>query len=108
MADGVQRRIALLCGHCPTRRVLCYLVRAAHVRADHAVAVMPNVGSQRRQHRPSVAGGPDWWRVAVGDSMRRRCKRGHAWAFTQQELTAAYLVAVEAGRREIVAGFDLG
>ena len=101
METVAQPRLALLCGHCPNRRVLCYLVLMFGTLA------VPGARTRREVPQPP-AGLPDTWRVAAGEPLRRRCKRGHAWTLPAGALQAAYNDATAAGRREIVAGVDVG
>ncbi len=42
------------------------------------------------------------------DVLRRRCKRGHAWNIPFTKLRQACAAAAAVGRRDIVAGIDVG
>ncbi len=99
-----QIRLALLCGLCPTRRVLGYLT--LWPKADRvADPVVVPVEAGRRKARPSVVS-----RSLAGDQgeLRQwRCRKGHPWSAEREELRDACLAAVEAGRREIIAGVDV-
>jgi hypothetical protein len=99
----------VLCGLCPNRRVLAHLSLwpegIAGTDAPGPVVVPTAVG--RRRWRPAVESAPLVDRAAAGEPIRWRCKRGHPWTFTHEQLAGAYLAAMAAGRREIVAGVDL-
>ncbi len=93
-------RQALVCGRCPNRRVLCHLIVVGG-------RVVPGARTRREVRRPPE-GLPDTWQVAAGEPLRRRCKRGHPWDIPQADLDGAYRRAVTAGRRDIIAGVDVG
>jgi len=99
MSDGPE--IVLLCGLCPTRRVLCYL----HSIGSGKVYVAPGKG--RRERRPSVEGGRFLIPLRDGPPLRRRCRHGHPWEIPAPALQTAYTAAAESGRRELVAGVDV-
>jgi hypothetical protein len=102
--------IALLCGLCPTRRVLTHLTLWSS--PDRAEAGLPPawvVGLveplRGRKQRPSVE--TRRLLAAPGQPRQWRCRRRHPWSFTEQQLRDAILAAVDAGRDEIIAGVDL-
>lgn len=105
MADDTQParppEVVLLCGYCPTGRVLAVLV--PHPERPG----FPAVAAGRPHLRPSVEGATYGGDLRA-DVLRRTCKRGHAWSIPPSDLHQAYRAAVAAGRREIVAGVDVG
>jgi hypothetical protein len=97
-------RLALLCGLCPTRRVLGHLTLWPDADLASNPVVMP-VEVKHRKQRPSVATRS---RIAApGEPREWRCRLGHMWSFRREELRDVCLAAVKAGRREIIAGVDI-
>jgi hypothetical protein len=100
MGTGVH--LALLCGYCPTRRVLGHVT----VYADRTEPLlMVSIG--RRQWRPKQATPVTWQPVTDQAPLRVRCRKGHPGSPQRQELLSAYERAAEAGRRELTLGVDL-
>jgi hypothetical protein len=94
--DGV--RVALLCGLCPNRRVLARLV--PHPADPRFAAVEIRAALDRRIAVRE--------RALAAEGLRRRCRKGHAWSIPASDLHEAFRAAVAAGRRDIVAGVDVG
>jgi hypothetical protein len=91
--------LSLVCGRCPKRRLLHYVVRLGD-------AVVP-VQVGRRKARPSVPVDSSIDEALAGGPLRQRCKDGHAWEIPQTELRVAYQRAVAHRQRDIVAGVDV-
>jgi hypothetical protein len=70
-----------------------------------APLVMVAVGG--RKWRPKQARPVIWQPVTDEAPLRRRCRKGHPFSPTRQELLAAYQGAANGGRREIILGVDL-
>ena len=95
-----QPLLALVCGHCPKRRIL------DHLWLWGGRVVVPITTGQRKA-RPSVEFPPEMHRTIEGQPYRQRCKDGHRWEFEDADLLAAYQTAIAAKRRDIVAGVDV-
>jgi hypothetical protein len=96
--------MALLCGYCPTRRVLRYLTLWPNRSPEFTG---PPVVLPYDRNRPSVAARGTVKVPATGGPIRVRCRLGHSWTLTQEELVPAFTDAVAAGRRDLAAGVDL-
>jgi hypothetical protein len=121
-------QLPLLCGLCPNRRVLCYLwffpswrlvapappppprrVRERHIREGHPGGLY--IGDSDFE-RPGDAQelaqelGPSWQVGQRRPPIRRRCRLGHPWTLSQDQLVPAFERAIADGRGELVAPFD--
>jgi hypothetical protein len=81
------------------RRVL------GHVTVYPGPVVMVSVG--RRKWRAKQAVPAIWQPVAEGVPLRVRCRKGHPWESTRDDLLAAYQVAVAEDRHDLVLSVDL-
>jgi hypothetical protein len=108
MDAHAQPCVTLLCGRCPTRRVLCHLRLWPEWLPYTPDPVVRTEETGHRRRRPSVSRAPSpSWEPGEFAAVRRRCRLGHAFVLYQEKLVPAYRQAVASGRRELVAGVDL-